>query len=121
MLRKLETEKTVQLTKDEQSKVFGGGDIFSGFDYKKIKKINKEWYGEILSLRCWECDAWWACNACLANRYTANSFLIKREECRSFVETSKKSFREYLEILEEEDANENNNCYTDIDSYIKSL
>jgi len=100
---------------------FSIGNIHSGFDFKKIKKISNNWMKEILKMKCWECPAWWLCKCCYASRSTSNKFVLNKNECNRFVETSIKASKEFLSVLEAEDESKTADSYPDIDNYLDSL
>ena len=103
------------------SEDFPIGNVYTGFDFKRIKKVLKDWNNQILKVKCWDCSVWWLCKCCFANRTTSNKFELNLDECNRFFESSLKSCKEFLKVLEAEDESKNYDTYFDINHYLDSL
>lgn len=97
------------------------GNVSTGLNLEKIRKIITMWDSEILSNECWKCNAWWICKKCYENSTALKKIEIKNTYCKNSIKITEEYCDLLLNLLEDEDEkNHFNNC-TNVIDYIESL
>ncbi|MCP4215220.1 MAG: radical SAM protein [bacterium] len=95
------------------------GNVDTGYDFEKIRRLLRIYNEEIISCKCWECDVWFLCDICFAHAVAPNNKLKIR--CKDKKKEYKKIIDMYLESREE---NDEINANSDLDGtadYIDQL
>ncbi|MCP4217015.1 MAG: radical SAM protein [bacterium] len=48
------------------------GNVDTGFDFEKIRRLLEKYNNEVIRCRCWECDVWFLCDICFAHTVGPN-------------------------------------------------
>lgn len=75
------------------------GNVKEGVDYKKIKRIVKDYNHSVLS-KCKTCTISRICNTCYVNASKDSDFIIKSDECNMKILSAKETLRNVVDIEE---------------------